>query len=1014
MSPSYQQICFFLYGLLIFCICVCPLLSETHWTLTGKDENSGARIVSLTGSPLCLKQPHSLVDLIEQDKLVREMKQLQQKLKEHGENAFYAKRKETDETRQFRASNQDCEATRDMKFSEETFSEYMDFDLMPYFTEPEEYPNPPLAKDIVNIKKLRKLYFGDLKVKQNGEPLCNKIFVSEGEDTVIKVANIISAESIPEKSLLNLSKEELVTLGELLATGLESDDFKNKFFALYYSGFYWRHLGNHREAATCLQKHLMMGISTAGFYQIGCIHSKFKDFYHSIAAFRATKETLMDPPNAQWFNAGGDVHVLAQLYRAARSYYKNALEIASEKERPGIVQKLKLINCEIGVEDLTISEETLENFNDLKSSMHNWEAKQSLMFERMLPVDQWTKAKYAYQVLTDGPLQGVSCRGNLNSKGKQVISCDLDSPRLYNQSIFLKRIEKRKKAAETIDELVTDIHQAQKQQASFLNYVLEAHISSHEYMKKLEPYLTVELNEPQGEKLYPRDLEKSKSIPETSLLLFRDRECRGLESFNVDELYEVKKDSDLVSSFPSFPEMFIPPDNKGYFASYVLTTLVALSPSEISPLPWSEPYCSSGLPEDYEIYPGLTLADFSSNLTKGLRYSEKSLKQYFSTILGKGPQAVTGDVGQRIATLLKYDIGPKWISANLGALYWRHPVCCWPGEQNVFCLEEDLKRGDKHCFKIQVKDEVKKKIEFQYVRCNGKYLKQSFKAWTIYEFLSPYFISKNEIEDMILQKRIMNISATSEEDKNLPVFALDYGGFGKERFKIYEEEKIKIEDFEQSMTDFGFVREERLRKEKESAELQKAKLTDSEFEKKINFLKTFTERKEIMALDTLMSLGHKHERVEHVSARLHLAMKTSKLNPKHSHLQDDGVNGVITAVSTLYWRVKGDAVNALKCLRHALKNLPRNMKDTALISMANIYHQAGFLHSALIVGGKAHQMTPNLVSIHFTLANIYATMGDHTRALKFYYSTLALQPNFQPAKERIRAIYCLTHGKVKI
>ena len=126
-----------------------------------------------------------------------------------------------------------------------------------------------------------------------------------------------------------------------------------------------------------------------------------------------------------------------------------------------------------------------------------------------------------------------------------------------------------------------------------------------------------------------------------------------------------------------------------------------------------------------------------------------------------------------------------------------------------------------------------------------------------------------------------------------------------------------------------------------------------------------------------MSLGHKHERVEHVSARLHLAMKTSKLNPKHSHLQDDGVNGVITAVSTLYWRVKGDAVNALKCLRHALKNLPRNMKDTALISMANIYHQAGFLHSALIVGGKAHQMTPNLVSIHFTLANIYATMVSH-------------------------------------
>jgi tetratricopeptide (TPR) repeat protein len=171
---------------------------------------------------------------------------------------------------------------------------------------------------------------------------------------------------------------------------------------------------------------------------------------------------------------------------------------------------------------------------------------------------------------------------------------------------------------------------------------------------------------------------------------------------------------------------------------------------------------------------------------------------------------------------------------------------------------------------------------------------------------------------------------------------------------------------------------------------------------------------ELALSEALMSLGHKHERIEHVAARLHLAMKTSKLNPKHGHLQDDGVNGIITAASTLYWRVKGDAVNALKCLRHALKNLPKDKKDTSLIGLANIFHQAGFLHSALIAGGKAHQLTPDLVVTHFTLANIYASMGDHHRALKFFYSTLALQPSFQQAKERIRAIYCLTHGKIRI
>uniref|UniRef100_A0A0N4ZXG8 TPR_REGION domain-containing protein n=1 Tax=Parastrongyloides trichosuri TaxID=131310 RepID=A0A0N4ZXG8_PARTI len=158
--------------------------------------------------------------------------------------------------------------------------------------------------------------------------------------------------------------------------------------------------------------------------------------------------------------------------------------------------------------------------------------------------------------------------------------------------------------------------------------------------------------------------------------------------------------------------------------------------------------------------------------------------------------------------------------------------------------------------------------------------------------------------------------------------------------------------------------------------------------------------------DTLRSLGNEKEKIEHVAARLTLAMRVSKMSSKTSEGQDSGVHWTLTTASTLYWRVKGDAVNAVKCLRHSLKNAPSNMRDVALINMANIYHQAGFYHSALYAGGRALEISPELVAIHFTLANIYASMGDNDRALKFYYSTVALQSNFQPAKDRIRAIIC--------
>uniref|UniRef100_A0A158R5W3 Tetratricopeptide repeat protein 17 n=1 Tax=Syphacia muris TaxID=451379 RepID=A0A158R5W3_9BILA len=173
------------------------------------------------------------------------------------------------------------------------------------------------------------------------------------------------------------------------------------------------------------------------------------------------------------------------------------------------------------------------------------------------------------------------------------------------------------------------------------------------------------------------------------------------------------------------------------------------------------------------------------------------------------------------------------------------------------------------------------------------------------------------------------------------------------------------------------------------------------------------------------TLGNEKERIEHVAGRLMLAMKVSSLNSKTKRDSNAGVHWALSTASTLYWRVKGDAVNAIKCLRHSLNNAPSDMtlSDVALVSMANIYHQAGLLHSALISGGAALTISPRLVAVHVTLADIYASMvtytaalvyyyhGDYQHALQFYYSTLSLQKNFGPAKDRIRAIYCHT-GKI--
>ncbi|CAM6006292.1 unnamed protein product [Sphagnum balticum] len=102
------------------------------------------------------------------------------------------------------------------------------------------------------------------------------------------------------------------------------------------------------------------------------------------------------------------------------------------------------------------------------------------------------------------------------------------------------------------------------------------------------------------------------------------------------------------------------------------------------------------------------------------------------------------------------------------------------------------------------------------------------------------------------------------------------------------------------------------------------------------------------------------------------------------------------------------------------------MRDLALVSLANVYHQLSLLNAALIAGGAALDLSPKFVVIHFTLANVYSAQvgkycphmpinifqGRLDLATEFYLSTLALQTNFEPARERIRAVYCAAGGRL--
>ncbi|XP_077420744.1 tetratricopeptide repeat protein 17 isoform X2 [Vanacampus margaritifer] len=123
-------------------------------------------------------------------------------------------------------------------------------------------------------------------------------------------------------------------------------------------------------------------------------------------------------------------------------------------------------------------------------------------------------------------------------------------------------------------------------------------------------------------------------------------------------------------------------------------------------------------------------------------------------------------------------------------------------------------------------------------------------------------------------------------------------------------------------------------------------------------------------------------------------------------LEKNQTSWVLSSMAALYWRVKGQGKRAIDCLRQALNYAPYHMKDVPLISLANIFQNARLWEDALTVARMAVEITPHFVVNHFTLANVYIAMEEFENAMRWYESTLKLQPEFAPAKDRLRTIQC--------
>ncbi|KAL6265599.1 hypothetical protein P5V15_002393 [Pogonomyrmex californicus] len=123
-------------------------------------------------------------------------------------------------------------------------------------------------------------------------------------------------------------------------------------------------------------------------------------------------------------------------------------------------------------------------------------------------------------------------------------------------------------------------------------------------------------------------------------------------------------------------------------------------------------------------------------------------------------------------------------------------------------------------------------------------------------------------------------------------------------------------------------------------------------------------------------------------------------------LSRNNTSWVYLNLASIYWRIKGNAYNALECSRRAIVCAPRQYRDIPLLTTAGILHAARYSGEAAIILHAAIDHNPTESYHHLALGHVYTSLGDFDRSAACYDNCLKLAPDTLEAKQMKYAILC--------
>jgi tetratricopeptide (TPR) repeat protein len=115
---------------------------------------------------------------------------------------------------------------------------------------------------------------------------------------------------------------------------------------------------------------------------------------------------------------------------------------------------------------------------------------------------------------------------------------------------------------------------------------------------------------------------------------------------------------------------------------------------------------------------------------------------------------------------------------------------------------------------------------------------------------------------------------------------------------------------------------------------------------------------------------------------------------------------VMYTLATFYWRVMGNAYQAIECVRRALHFSEQQYMHVSMLNLANIQHQTNHSSEAVMVLEAATILNNQSSLAYFTLAQALAVTLQLNQSVQAFEMALKIEPDFSLAATQLAAVRC--------